>query len=67
MLELVYLADQSAVLIRRRTAAFVLRERIERIDARLVEVEFTLRVLNFRRERSRAWPPALWRAAPAKR
>ncbi len=47
MLEIVYLSGQSAALIGRRTAAFELREGLERLDARLVEIEFALRFLNF--------------------
>ena len=46
MLELVDLSGQSAALIRRRTAAFELHQGLERLDARLVEIEFALRFFN---------------------
>ena len=51
MIELVDLSAQSAVLIGRRAAAFVLLERVERLDPRLVEIELVLRALNLRRDR----------------
>ena len=51
MIELVDLSAQSAVLIGRRAAAFVLLERVERLDPRLVEIELVLRVLNLGRDR----------------
>ena len=67
LLELVYLRAERTGLVGRRAAAFVLRERVERVDARLVEIEFALRALNFGRDQSRLGAPALWRAAPANR
>ena len=52
MLELVDLGGERAGLIGRRTAALELSERVERIDARLVEIELALRALNFGSDRS---------------
>ena len=51
MLELIDLSGQSAALIGRRAAAFELRERLERIAARLVEIELALRILNLQCDR----------------
>src|SRR5271156_69084 len=46
MLELVDLTGQRAVLILRRTAALVLLECVERIEARLVEIELALHAVD---------------------